>query len=69
MVWMGEGKFKAALCYVQPEPYKKINSLKDVVFFSLMIRKGDELVISQSFAGKHWQAAVLRLIEMPIQNL
>lgn len=65
MVWAGQGNIKAALCHIIPAPEKQIDTVNDVVSFSVMCWKCGELVKSHSFTGNNWKAAVKQLIRFP----
>ena len=65
LVWAGCGNIKAALAFIRPQPGVQIDTVRDVISFSLMCRQHGEIVKSQTFSGKHWQEAVVELIRLP----
>ena len=66
IVWAGQGNIKAALALIHPEPPdKQIDTVNDIISFSVMCRKHDEIVRSPSFPGHIWEKAVLQLIRKP----
>lgn len=62
LVWAGCGNIKAALCHINPEPGKQIDTVNDIISFSVMIRKGNEIEKSRTFPGRIWMKAVKQLI-------
>lgn len=65
LVWAGCGNIKAALAYIHPAPGKQIDTVKDVISFSVMCRQHGKIVKSAVYAGKNWKQAVVELIRFP----
>lgn len=66
LVWNGRGTQFSALCHLQPEPDKDINSMTDVIEFSLMLydSKQDDVRESKVWTGDNWLAAVKNLLNI-----
>ncbi|WP_417848383.1 hypothetical protein [Thalassoglobus sp.] len=64
LVFNGQGKQFSALCKIKPKPDEDINSMTDIIEFSLMTydKENDDVRESKLWTGENWKTAVQNLL-------